>query len=56
MRSQSPEGLLLAKICIGCFAFSLLIIIFRIVYYRNQRDYFSEEMDHRRSLAKGTKS
>jgi hypothetical protein len=35
------------------FVVSLLSGLARILYFRNHRDYFAEEMDHRRSLAKG---
>ena len=40
------------KVWIGLCAFAVIAGIFRVVYYRNRRDYFAEEMNHRRSLAK----
>jgi len=36
------------------FAISLISGPARLLYYRNHRDYFAKEMDHRSSLAKGS--
>ena len=54
MHSRSPDAGLGAKIWFGLCGFSILLGIARYLYYRNRRDYFAEEMDHRRGLAKGT--
>jgi hypothetical protein len=54
MRSRSPDAALETRIWFGLCGFSILLGIARYFYYRNRRDYFAEEMDHRRSLAKGT--
>jgi len=35
------------------FCISVLFGIARLLYYRTHRDYFAEEMEHRRLLAKG---
>jgi hypothetical protein len=40
------------RVWIGLCAFAVIAVVFRVVYYRNRRDYFAEEMDHRRSLTK----
>jgi hypothetical protein len=56
MHSPHVDAHLWARSSIVLCALSVLIIIFRILYYRNRRDCFAEEMDHRRSLAEGSQS
>ena len=56
MHSTKPNAHFEAKIWFVLCALSVLMGVLRFVYYRNRRDYFAEEMDHRRALAKGTKA
>jgi len=53
MHSLRSDGPLWGKIWLALCAMSVLLGLGRFLYYRNRRDYFAEEMDHRRSLAKG---
>ena len=53
MHSPRSDGPLWGKIWLALCAISVLLGTGRFLYYRNRRDYFSEEMDHRSSLAKG---
>jgi hypothetical protein len=45
-----------AKVWLVLCAVSVLLGVFRILYYRNRRDYFAEEMDHRCLSAKDFQS
>jgi hypothetical protein len=53
MHSTRPEAHWETKFWFALCAASVLLGVFRFIYHRNRRDYFAEEMDHRRSLAKG---
>jgi len=52
MHGSRPDGLFWGKVWFALAGVSILSGLFRIFYYQERRDYFSEEMDHRRSLAK----
>ena len=54
MHSKRPEAQIYVKVWVVLFAGSLILAVWRVVWYRKHRDYFAEEMDHRRSLAKGS--
>jgi hypothetical protein len=53
MHSKRPGASIYAKLYFAFFGISLALCVWRVVWYRNRRDCFAEEMDHRRSLAKG---
>ena len=53
MRTSRPGTAVWAKLWLALCILSVIAIVLRFIYYRNRRDYFAEEMDHRRSLAKG---
>jgi hypothetical protein len=52
MHSKRPEAPLQANICFVLCAFSAAAGILRARYYRNRRNYFAEEMDHRHTLVR----
>jgi len=52
MRSTKPDAPFQAKVWLVLCGVSVLLGVLRLIYYRNRRDYFAEEMDHRRSLVK----
>lgn len=51
MHSKSPLASVWAKVWVGLCAFSLISGLVRLLYYRNRRNYFAEEMARRHSLA-----
>ena len=55
MHSTKPDAQFWAKVWLVLFGFSVVSGILRFLYYRNRRNYFAEEVDHRRSLAKDAK-
>jgi hypothetical protein len=52
MRNPSPDAPAQARIWLVLCVFSVVSGLLRFHYYRNRRDYFAEEMERRRSLAK----
>ena len=54
MRSKRPEAPIYAKLDIALLALSAILGLSRLIWYRKHRDYFAEEIDHRRALAKGS--
>ena len=50
MRSARPDAPVEAKVWLFLCAFSVVLGVGRFLYYRNRRNYFAEEMDHRRAL------
>jgi hypothetical protein len=56
LHSTKPNAHFEADISFALCTLSVLMGVSRFVYYRKRRDYFAEEMDHRRALAKGTKA
>ena len=56
MHSTRPDGPFWAKIWLVLACVSILMGLLRVLYYRNRRDYFAEEMDHRREIAKDSHS
>ena len=54
MHCTRPDAILWAKVSALCCALSVILGVSHFIYYRNRRNYFAEEIDHRRSLAKGS--
>ena len=54
MHSKRPEAPIYTKLCLALLAISVTLAVLRFIWYRKHRNYFAEEMDHRRSLAKGS--
>jgi hypothetical protein len=52
MHSTSPDAPVWAKLWLVLCALSVILGLLRFAYYRNRRNYFAEEMDRRRSLAR----
>jgi hypothetical protein len=52
MHSPRPEAPVWAKVWPALAIFSVISCVLRFLYYRNRRNYFAEEMDHRHTLAK----
>ena len=52
MHSASPGAPIWANVWLVLCGISVLSGFWRLVWYRNRRDYFAEEMNHRRSLTK----
>jgi hypothetical protein len=52
MHNAGPDAPIWAKVWLVLCGISVLSDFWRLVWYRNRRDYFAEEMDHRRSLTK----
>jgi len=52
MHMASPDAQVWAKVWLVLCAFSVISGLVRFLGYRNRCNYFAEEMDHRRSLAK----
>ena len=49
---NSPWARFQTILWLALFGISVLVGVLRISYYRSHRDYFAEEMEHRRTLAK----
>jgi len=52
LHSSHPEDQVWAKVWIGLCILCVTFGIFQGIFYWNRRDYFAEEMEHRRSLLK----
>jgi hypothetical protein len=54
MHRTRPDAPVQVRIWLVLCVLSVVSALLRFLYYRNRRNYFAEEMEHRRSLAKGT--
>jgi hypothetical protein len=54
MHSKRPEASIYTKLYFLFFGISVALGLWRVIWYRKRCDYFSEEMDHRRSLVKSS--
>jgi len=52
MQSTRPDARVEAKIWLVLCVLSVALGFSYFLYYRNRRNYFAEEMEHKRSLAK----
>ena len=55
MHSKRPAAPFFTKVWIVLLT-SVLLAVLRFIWYRKHRNYFAEEMNHQRSLAKGFRS
>ncbi len=53
MHSKRVEASSFTKFWFVLFAVSILLGTLRFIWYQKHRDYFAEEMDHRRALTRG---
>jgi hypothetical protein len=53
MQKTGPYARFQTRFWVIMCAVSVVSGLVRFLYYRNRRDYFAEEMDHRRALTKG---
>ena len=52
MHSTKPDAPVWVRVWLGLCVLSVVSGLLRLFYYRNRRNYFADEMEHRRSLAK----
>jgi hypothetical protein len=56
VHSKRPEAPFFTKVWIVLLITSVLLAVLRFIWCGKHRNYFAEEMNHRRSLAKGFRS